>query len=67
MEVAVEGAADSLVIADTTRKTFTPGLTALTKAPADKRKHLVLYRNEADAVAAGFAPREATAGRARTG
>jgi hypothetical protein len=67
MEVTAEGAADSLVIADATRKTFTPGLTALTKAPADKRKHLVIYRNEADAVAAGFAPREATAGRVRTG
>jgi hypothetical protein len=56
-----------LVIADTTRKTFAPGLAALTKAPAERRKHLVIYRNETDAVAAGFTPREASAGRVRTG
>jgi hypothetical protein len=66
-DVPATGAADSLVIADTTRKTFSPGLAALTKAPAERRKHLVIYRNETDAVAAGFTPREASAGRVRTG
>jgi hypothetical protein len=62
-----EAAADPLVIADTVRKTFTPGLAALTKAPAEKRKHLVIYGNESEAVAAGFAPRETGAGRVRIG
>jgi len=47
-----------LVAADTTRKTFTPDLAALTRATGDKLKHLVIYRNAADALAAGFAPRE---------
>jgi hypothetical protein len=40
------------------RKTFVSGLTALARAPADKLKHLVIYRSEAEAVAAGFTPRE---------
>ena len=40
---------------------------ALIKAPAEKRKALVIYGNESEAVAAGFAPRETSAGRVRTG
>jgi aspartate carbamoyltransferase catalytic subunit len=67
IEVSAEVAADSLVVADTVRKTFTPGLATLTKAPAEKRKHLVIYRSESEAVAAGFAPRETSADRVRTG
>jgi len=53
------------VVGDTGRKTFSPGLSALTRAAADKLRHLVIYPSEADAVAAGFAPREAGAGKAR--
>jgi hypothetical protein len=56
-----------LVVADTARKTFTPGLATLIKAPAEKRKALVIYGNGSEAVAAGFAPRETSAGRVRTG
>jgi aspartate carbamoyltransferase catalytic subunit len=67
IEVPAETAADSLVVADTTRKTFMPGLAALTKAPAEKRKALVIYRTASEAVATGFAPREASAGRVRIG
>jgi len=67
LDVPAETAADSLVVADTVRKTFTPGLASLTKAPLEKRRGLVIYRNEQDAVAAGFAPREASAGRLRMG
>jgi hypothetical protein len=67
MEVSADAAADSLVVVDTARKTFTPGLATLIKAPAEKRKHLVIYGNESEAVAAGFAPREASAGRVRMG
>jgi len=47
-----------LVVADTPRKTFTPDLATLAQAPAERLKHLVIYRNAAEAVAAGFAPRE---------
>ncbi|HUD87572.1 MAG TPA: hypothetical protein VMR17_14030, partial [Xanthobacteraceae bacterium] len=57
-DVSQETAAQ-LVVADTARKSFTPGLKALARAPADKLKHLVIHRNEADAVAAGCHPREA--------
>jgi hypothetical protein len=67
IEVPAETAADSLVVADPARKTFTPGLAALTKAPAEKRKHLVIYGHESEALAAGFAPRETSAGRVRMG
>jgi hypothetical protein len=61
-----EDAAREFVVADTARKTFTPGLSALTRAPADKLKHLVIHRSEAEAAAAGFAPREG-AKKLRTG
>jgi aspartate carbamoyltransferase catalytic subunit len=67
LDVPAETAADSLVVADPVRKTFTPGLASLTKAPLEKRRGLVIYRNEQYAVAAGFAPREASAVRLRMG
>ncbi len=37
---------------------FAPDLAALAGASADKLKHVVIYRDEADALAAGFTPRE---------
>ncbi len=46
------------VVGDITRKTFSPGLASLVRMPAEKLKHLVIHASEADAVAAGFAPRE---------
>jgi aspartate carbamoyltransferase catalytic subunit len=59
-------AAEHLVVADTARKTFTPGVAALARAPADRLKHLVIYRTDAEAHAAGFRVRE-SAKKARTG
>jgi len=56
-DIEAEDAAQ-FVVGDTTRKTFSPGLAALARLPADKLKHAVIYRNEAEAKAAGFAPRE---------
>jgi len=53
------------VVADTVRKTFSPGLAAIARAAADKMRHLIIYPNEADAITAGFAPRETGAGKAR--
>ncbi len=53
-----ENAAASFVVGDTARRTFSPGLTALARAAGDKHKHLVIYRSDADAGAAGFTPRE---------
>ncbi len=50
--------AAQLVVADTTRKTFAPDLAALPRAAGDKLKHLVIYRNASEALAAGLAPRE---------
>ena len=67
IDVPAGTSADSLVVADSARRTFTPGLATLIKAPAEKRKHLVIYANEAEAIAAGFASRETRAGKARTG
>ncbi len=46
------------VIADATRKTFAPDLAALMRLPSDKLKHHIIYRNAADALAAGFEPRD---------
>jgi aspartate carbamoyltransferase catalytic subunit len=66
-ETDIEAAETAFVVADTSRKTFSSGLAALTKAPAEKRKHLVIYRSESDAVAAGFHVREASAGKLRMG
>jgi len=54
-----EEVAAHFVVADMTRKTFSPGLAVLARAPGDKLKHLVIHRSDADAVAAGFQPREA--------
>jgi aspartate carbamoyltransferase catalytic subunit len=47
------------VVADATRKTFSAGLAALVRAPAERLKHLVIYRSAAEAEAAGFQAREA--------
>jgi aspartate carbamoyltransferase catalytic subunit len=66
-DIEAETADTAFVVADTSRKTFSSGLAALTKAPAEKLKHLVIYRSESDAVAAGFHVREASAGKLRTG
>ena len=53
-----EDAATSFVVADTTRKAFSPGLDALLRVPSEKMKHLVIYRSEAAAAEAGFQLRE---------
>src|SRR5215813_1251797 len=67
-DVEAESEADTaLVVVDVARKTFSHDLAALTKAPAEKLKHLVVFRNEADALAAGFQPRESNAGKLRAG
>ena len=50
-------AAAPFVVGDTVRKTFSPGLTSLLGAPAEKLKHLVIYNSEADAEAVGLHPR----------
>ena len=55
-----EDEAAPFVVADQTRGTFSPGLAALTRASGEKLKHLVVYRNEADASAGGFHTKEAT-------
>ena len=49
-----EDADAHFVVADAARKTFSPGLAALAGASADKLKHLVIYPDAADALAAGF-------------
>jgi aspartate carbamoyltransferase catalytic subunit len=54
-----ENTAAHFVVADATRKTFSPGLAALAHVPAERLKHLVIHRGEAEAAAAGFQPREA--------
>ena len=46
------------VVSDMTRKTYSHGLSALARAPADKLRHLIIHDNEAQAEAAGFGPRE---------
>jgi len=51
-------AAAHFVVSDMTRKTYSPGLAALARAPADKLKHLIIHASEAEAEAKGFAPRE---------
>jgi aspartate carbamoyltransferase catalytic subunit len=60
-EKDIEGEATAqFVVADSTRKTFAPDLASLLHAPAEKLKHHVIYRTAADALAAGFEPREGT-------
>jgi aspartate carbamoyltransferase catalytic subunit len=53
-----EDMAVHFVVGDMVRKTFSPGLAALVRAPGEKLKHLVIHRSEAEALAAGFHPRE---------
>jgi hypothetical protein len=50
--------ATRFVVADTARKTFSSGLGALVRAPADKLKHFIIYDGEAEAEAAGHTARE---------
>jgi aspartate carbamoyltransferase catalytic subunit len=66
-ETDIEAADNAFVVADTSRKTFSHGLAALAKAPAEKLKHLVIYPSDGEAIAAGFAARGPSAGRLRTG
>jgi aspartate carbamoyltransferase catalytic subunit len=61
-----DGTAAHFVVADTTRRTFSPGLESLTRAPAEKLKHLVIHHSEAEAAKAGFQLRE-TGKRAHAG
>ncbi len=53
-----EETAASFVVGDTARKTFSPGLGLFLRTAAERLKHLVIYKSEAEAEAAGFAPRE---------
>jgi aspartate carbamoyltransferase catalytic subunit len=53
-----EEAAAHVVVADTTRKTFTPDLAPLLHATGDKLRHLIIYRSDAEASADGFAARD---------
>jgi aspartate carbamoyltransferase catalytic subunit len=53
-----EDAAMHFVVADTTRKTFSPGLAALTRTPAEKLKNLIIFADAAAALSAGYAARE---------
>jgi aspartate carbamoyltransferase catalytic subunit len=58
-ETDIEAAASAhFVVADATRKTYSPGLSALAQAPADRLRHLVVYDSDTEAEAAGFRPRE---------
>jgi len=52
------------VTADTTRKTFSPGLGVIARAAPERLRHFVIFAGETEATAAGFAPRE-TGGKAR--
>ncbi len=54
-----EEAAAQFVVADIARKTFSPRLSALARLPPERLKNFVIHRSEADAVAAGFQPRDA--------
>ncbi len=54
-DAEIEGeAAARLVVGDTARKTYTPGLAALAQVSPDRLKHLVVYNSEADADGAGL-------------
>ncbi len=53
-----EDAVAHCVAADSTRKVLSPALSALHDASTEKLRHLVLYRSKAEALAAGFQPRE---------
>jgi aspartate carbamoyltransferase catalytic subunit len=54
-----EAAAASFVAADQSRRTYSPGLAGLARAPTERLKHTVIYSCEAEAAAAGCQPREA--------
>jgi aspartate carbamoyltransferase catalytic subunit len=62
-----EAASAQFVTGDMARKSFSSGLVGLARAPADKLKQIIIYRSKADALAAGMAPRESGARKARTG
>ncbi len=49
-----EDVAAKFVVADTTRKTFSPGLETLLGVPSEKLKHFVIHRSDAEAAGAGF-------------
>jgi aspartate carbamoyltransferase catalytic subunit len=51
-------AAADFVVADVVRKTYSLGLNTLAGASPEKLRHVVIYRSEAEAEAAGFAARE---------
>jgi aspartate carbamoyltransferase catalytic subunit len=53
-----EDVAANFVVADTSRKAFSPGLETLLRAPTEKLKHFVIHRSETEAAAAGFHLRE---------
>jgi aspartate carbamoyltransferase catalytic subunit len=53
-----EDAAAHFVVADTTRRTFSPGLDALLRGTSNKMKHLIIHHSDAEATAAGFQLRE---------
>jgi aspartate carbamoyltransferase catalytic subunit len=58
-ETDIEGETAALfVVADTARKTYSVGIGAIARAPAEKLKHLVIFASDADARAAGFELRE---------
>jgi aspartate carbamoyltransferase catalytic subunit len=52
-------AAAGFVVGDVARKTYSPGLAALARAPADRPKHLVIHNSAAEAEAAGLTRRDA--------
>jgi aspartate carbamoyltransferase catalytic subunit len=58
-ETDIEAEASArFVVGDTTRRTFSPGISVFARTPAEKLKHLVIYNSEADAEAAGFTSRQ---------
>jgi aspartate carbamoyltransferase catalytic subunit len=54
-----EDAAAQFVVGDMTRRTFSPGLSALARPSGDKLRQLVIFRSDTDAVAEGYLPRDA--------
>ena len=52
-------AAAGLVVGDTIRRTYSPGIAVLGRTPTEKLKHLVIFGSDADAEAAGFTARQA--------
>ncbi len=53
-----DDSAAHFVVADLTKRTFSPDLASLSRAPAEKLKHLIIYRSDAAAATAGFHARE---------